>query len=130
MAADAKNPRRILVVDDEWLLATWLAEALEDVGYLVQTASDGQEALAHVSTFRPDLVITDFMMPRLTGLELATALRALPDLGNTPIILVSGAQGAIGRGRPDLFEAVFEKPYEIDALLVEVSRLCPNCGSA
>jgi CheY-like chemotaxis protein len=74
MAADAKNPRRILVVDDEWLLATWLAEALEDVGYLVQTASDGQEALNYVSTFRPDLVITDFMMPRLTGLEFATAL--------------------------------------------------------
>lgn len=126
MAADAKNPRRILVVDDEWLLATWLAEALEDVGYLVQTASDGQEALDHVLTFKPDLVITDFMMPRLTGLELATALRALLDVGNTPIILVSGAQGAIGRGRPDLFQAVFEKPYEINTLLAEVSRLCPN----
>jgi CheY-like chemotaxis protein len=127
MAADAKNSPRILVVDDEWLLATWLAETLEDIGYLVQTASDGQEALNHVLTFRPDLVITDFMMPRLTGLELAMALRALSDLGNTPIILVSGAQGAIGRGRPDLFQAVFEKPYEIDTLLVEVSRLCPNC---
>jgi CheY-like chemotaxis protein len=130
MAADAKNPRRILVVDDEWLLATWLAEVLEDVGYLVQTASDGQEALNYAATFRPDLVITDFMMPRLTGLEFATALQTLSDLGSIPIILVSGAQGAIGRGRPDLFEAVFEKPYEIDALLVEVSRLCPNCGSA
>ncbi|WP_068086130.1 response regulator [Novosphingobium rosa] len=126
MAADAKNPRRILVVDDEWLLATWLAEALEDVGYLVQTASDGQEALDHVSSFRPDLVITDFMMPRLTGLELATAVRALSELGKTPIILVSGAQGAIGRERPDLFQAVLEKPYEIGALLDQVSLLCPD----
>jgi CheY-like chemotaxis protein len=98
MVADADNSPRILVIDDEWLLATWLAEALEDVGYLVQTASDGQEALAHVSRFRPDLVITDFMMARMTGLELATALRALSDLGNTPIILVSAAQSAIGPG--------------------------------
>jgi CheY-like chemotaxis protein len=66
---------------------------------------------------RPDLVITDFMMPLMTGLELAQALRDDGELSSIPIILVSGAQASIGRSHPDMFNAVLDKPYDETRLL-------------
>lgn len=112
----------VLVVDDEFLLATMLADILEDEGYEVETASNGQLALAAVQKRKPDVVITDFMMPTMTGLEFAEAVRADESLSDLPIILVSGAQGAIARERPQLFQAVFDKPYANRNILEEVER--------
>lgn len=112
----------ILVVDDEFLLAMMLADILEDEGYEVETASNGQAALSAVQARRPDLVITDFMMPVMTGLEFAEAIRADGALSDLPIILVSGAQGAIARERPEMFQAVFDKPYHNHRIIEAVSR--------
>ncbi|BAK65488.1 putative response regulator receiver protein [Sphingobium sp. SYK-6] len=112
----------VLVVDDEFLLATMLADILEDEGYEVETASNGQLALAAVQRRKPDVVITDFMMPTMTGLEFAEAVRADESLSDLPIILVSGAQGAIAREHPQLFQAVFDKPYANRNILEAVER--------
>lgn len=62
-------------------------------------------------------------MPLMTGLELAQAMRADGELSHIPVILVSGAQGSIGRAHPDVFDAVFDKPYNEKKLLETVSRL-------
>lgn len=112
----------ILVVDDEFLLAMMLADILEDEGYEVETASNGRAALDAVQSRRPDLVITDFMMPAMTGLEFAEAVRADDALSDLPIILVSGAQGSIARERPELFQAVFDKPYHNQTILDEIAK--------
>ncbi|EQB04697.1 response regulator [Sphingobium baderi] len=112
----------ILVVDDEFLLAMMLADILEDEGYEVETASNGQAALDAVQSRRPGLVITDFMMPAMTGLEFAETVRADEALCDLPIILVSGAQGSIARERPELFQAVFDKPYRNQTILDEVAK--------
>ncbi|AMK26118.1 MULTISPECIES: response regulator [Sphingobium] len=112
----------ILVVDDEFLLAMMLADILEDEGYEVETASNGQAALDSVQSRRPGLVITDFMMPAMTGLEFAEAVRADEALCDLPIVLVSGAQGSIARERPELFQAVFDKPYRNQTILDEVAK--------
>ncbi|WP_323810764.1 response regulator [Sphingobium baderi] len=112
----------ILVVDDEFLLAMMLADILQDEGYEVETASNGRAALDAVQSRRPDLVITDFMMPAMTGLEFAEAVRADDALSDLPIILVSGAQGAIARERPELFQAVFDKPYRNQTILDEIAK--------
>lgn len=113
----------ILLVDDESLLLMLLTDILEDEGYEVETASNGDAALAFVRQFRPSLIITDFMMPVMTGLDLAEAVRAEANVSHVPIILVSGAQADIGRSHPHLFQAVIDKPYENAILLAEVRRL-------
>ncbi|WP_323810859.1 response regulator [Sphingobium baderi] len=114
---------RILLVDDEHLLLMLLADLLEDEGYHIDTAANGDAALARARACQPALIITDFMMPIMTGLDLARSIRADGDLREIPIILVSGAQAAIGRGHPDLFQSVIDKPYQNETLLEEVRRL-------
>ena len=96
---------------------------LEDAGYKVASASHGRAALALVREKRPSLVITDFMMPLMTGLELARSMRADSELAQIPVILVSGAQGSIGRAHPEVFDAVLDKPYNEKKLPETVSRL-------
>lgn len=112
----------ILVVDDEFLLAVLLADSLEDEGHAVQIAANGKAALIEIGKRRPDLIITDFMMPIMTGLELAQMIRADLFICTIPIILVSGAQGSMARRHPELFNAVFDKPYRHEMLMAEVER--------
>jgi len=65
-------------------------------------------------------VITDFMMPVMDGLEFARAVRQRPAFADLPVFLMSGAQGSIGRASPDLFNVVFDKPFDINKVIFEV----------
>jgi len=112
----------IFVIDDEYLLATLLGDILEDEGHEVVLAPNGRVALERVRERRPALVITDFMMPVMTGLEFAQALQADAEIGPIPVILVSGAQGALAREHPELFHAVLDKPYDNARLIDEVEK--------
>ena len=113
----------IVIAEDEFLVADVLAIMLEDAGHEVVSAAHGKAALALVRDKRPSLVITDFMMPLMTGLELAQAIRADSELSHIPIILVSGAQGSIGRANPTVFDAVLDKPFNEEKLIAAVAGL-------
>ena len=113
----------ILVVDDEYLIADILGYALEDEGFMVVKASNGQKGLEVLERERPALIITDFMMPVMDGLEFAKAVRALPAVNHLPIILISGAQAHLGMERSDLFDAVLNKPFNIQEILATVRDL-------
>ncbi|NTJ63079.1 response regulator [Agrobacterium rhizogenes] len=113
----------IVIAEDEFLIADVLALMLEDAGYEVASAPHGRAALALVQDKKPSLVVTDFMMPLMTGLELAQTMRANKELVHIPIILVSGAHGSIGRTYPDVFDAVLDKPCDEKQLIGTVSRL-------
>lgn len=113
----------IVVVDDEFLLADLLAYLLTDEGHEVVTAPHGRAALQMIRERKPALVITDFMMPLMTGLELAQAMVSDADLADIPIILVTGGQGPIARQYDSLFEAIFDKPYDQDLMIEAVRRL-------
>jgi two-component system response regulator VicR len=116
----------ILIVDDEYLIANILGFALEDEGYMTVIASNGQKALEVLTRERPELVITDFMMPVMDGLEFAETVRRRDDVfKELPILLMSGAQASIGEKRPDLFIKVFPKPFDIAALIDAVKALVP-----
>lgn len=115
----------ILIVDDEYLIADILSYALEDEGYLTVTAGSGQRALAIIEREQPQLIITDYMMPGMNGIEFAEAVRAHKLLHSVPILLMSGAQAHLGIGRPDLFLEVFDKPFELLAVLTAVKALVP-----
>ncbi len=81
--------RTILVVDDEPHITHVVALKLERAGYEVFTASDGEEALALVAAKRPDLVVTDFQMPIMSGFEMCVELAAKPDIGDTPVLMIT-----------------------------------------
>ncbi|MFK3795606.1 MULTISPECIES: response regulator [unclassified Pseudomonas] len=120
----------ILIVDDEYLIADILSYALEDEGYLTVTAGSGQRALNILERERPQLIITDYMMPGMNGIELAEAVRERKHLAHLPIMLMSGAQAYLGMARPDLFVEVFDKPFDIQAVLTRVKALIgPGPGS-
>jgi len=111
----------VLVIDDEELVRDVVARMIEDLGYAAITATDGPAGLAIVEQHAIDAVLVDFTMPRMSGAEVVTALRARrPDL---PIVLCSGA-GRDGRGvRAD---AYLPKPFRIDSLDQTLAKLLPR----
>jgi DNA-binding response OmpR family regulator len=111
----------ILIVDDEYLIADILGFALEDEGFLVEVASNGRKALDALREKRVELVITDYMMPVLNGEELVVAIRKQPELSGLPVILMSGAQA--NQVSPELFDAVFDKPFDMDRMIAKVREL-------
>lgn len=115
----------VLIVDDEYVLADILGDVLEDEGYGVVKARSARKGLELLEQTRPDLVITDYMMPGMNGAEFARAIRAKPLFANVPIILMTGAQGLEGRSAPELFTQVVDKPFHLDALLARIALLAP-----
>jgi CheY-like chemotaxis protein len=93
--ANSKEPRRslpkILVVDDERRIADTLSEILELAGFHVMVAYDGWEALEQAARFHPDYLLSDVLMPRMNGVELAIAIRKM--YPGTRILLFSGQAG-------------------------------------
>ena len=107
----------IVVVDDESLITDFLSFYLKAEGYTVHAARDGRSGLDVIGSVVPDIVITDFMMPVMSGLELAEALKRDVRLSHIPIVLTTAAQGAIAKAHPELFAAVLDKPYPLPVLL-------------
>ncbi len=87
--------KTILLVDDEYAFVDTLTELLQDEGYHVISAANGKDGLAKLQTQKPDLVLTDFMMPIADGRELVRGLRALPHLRSTPIVMMSATTKAV-----------------------------------
>ena len=104
----------ILVVDDDPDVREFMTATLEDAGYLVREAGDGTSAMAAVRERLPDLVILDFLMPGMTGAEVAREIRALHP--RQPILFVSGYSetDAIRAAAPDA--VLLAKPFRADAL--------------
>ena len=81
--------RRVLIVDDEPAVREMLAVALEMAGFEVIEADNASTALHHVASSLPDLMLIDWMMPQVSGLELCRRLRRNPDTANIPLILLT-----------------------------------------
>ncbi len=113
----------ILVVDDDQAVRDSLARSLRYSGYEVTTANDGVDALARLSSLRPDAVIMDVMMPRLDGLETTRSLRSS---GNDVPILVLTARDAVG-DRVDGLDAgaddYMAKPFSFEELQARLRAL-------
>ncbi len=110
----------VLIADDEEPTLEILAEVVSALGHQVLCAHDGEEALTLARSHEPDLVITDFMMPRKSGVELIRGLRAVDgELAATPVILISAAspRAAVEATR------FLAKPLKLDQLEDEVKDL-------
>jgi DNA-binding response OmpR family regulator len=122
----APNGRfRILIVEDEALIADSLTYLLEEAGYNVTVAADGREGLERVLEAAPNLIISDFMMPRMSGLEMIKRLRAA---GNTtPVILLTAVPEA--NLPPEAgYDLYFNKPYIEKRLLEGVRKIMQTVG--
>jgi CheY-like chemotaxis protein len=81
-----------LVVDDSMLIRHTVCRFLEERGFAVESATNGQEALETLKRVRPDIIITDIQMPTMSGIELITAVKRDPVLAEIPIVIVAGKQ--------------------------------------
>lgn len=113
--------KTILIVDDEIdLLTVWLL-LLERHGYTVLTAINGAAALEQIHETRPDIVVSDCMMPVMSGPQLCAALNDDPDLRAIPILLCSSAADIPAQPNPTI--AYARKPLSFATLLAMLERI-------
>ncbi|MCF7957264.1 MAG: response regulator [Phycisphaerae bacterium] len=84
-----KTNEKIMVIDDEIHILHIISLKLRNAGYEVITAQDGQEALETIQVELPDLIITDYQMPYLSGLELCQRLKQIPSTRHIPAIMLT-----------------------------------------
>jgi two-component system, OmpR family, phosphate regulon response regulator PhoB len=118
------NPR-ILIVEDEEALTLLLRYNLEAAGYEVETVARGDEADVRLREGNPDLVILDWMLPGLSGIELCRRLRARPDTRQLPIIMLTarGEESERIRGLSTGADDYVVKPFSVPELVARVSAL-------
>jgi DNA-binding response OmpR family regulator len=117
--------KRILVADDESHILNVVSLKLSNAGYTVVTASDGQEAFDMATAERPDLIITDYHMPLLSGLELCQKLRQAAETAGIPTIMLT-ARG-YGLEPADMeqngISRLVSKPFSPRQLLATVNEM-------
>jgi CheY-like chemotaxis protein len=105
-----------LVVDDSMLIRHTVCRFLEERGFAVESATNGQEALETLSRVRPDLIITDMQMPKMGGSELITALKADARTAQIPIVIVAGKHSGFNQTEKRADFTIF-KDIDIDSQL-------------
>jgi len=112
----------ILVVEDENALVTLLRYNLEREGFQVIEAGDGEEALLLAREQQPDLILLDWMLPLLSGIEVCRQLRRLPETRNVPIIMLTarGEEGDKLRGLDSGADDYVTKPFSPSELIARV----------
>jgi DNA-binding NtrC family response regulator len=125
LAGDAAQvvAERILIVEDDVAARVGLEQLVKSWGFIAESASDGEEALAKVTSFRPAIVITDLVMPRMDGLGL---LRALQQQGADATTLLLTAQGTVETAVEAMKEGAYDyltKPVDIQRLKILLDKI-------
>ena len=115
------GPPRILVVDDEKNIRTLLRHELEQAGYRILEAQNGQEALTIAREQQPDVIILDVMMPGMDGFEVTTHLKQHQETANIPILMISIVENET-RGYQIGVDQYLTKPIDSERLLTAVSK--------
>ncbi len=120
---------KILCVEDEDDIRDDIVEELIDAGHQVLAAPNGEEGLLAVGAFHPDLIISDCLMPKMTGIELFQALRRrFPEFADTPFLFLSAHadKSHIEAGLDVGANAYLTKPVDFDRLIAIVNSLLNN----
>ena len=123
--------KKVLIADDEPNIVTSLEFLMTRGGYEVQVARNGEEALALVESFVPDLVLLDVMMPQRSGYEVCQKLRARPEWRHIKIVMLSakGREAEVSKGLSLGADAYVTKPFSNRELLERVSGLLAEGGA-
>src|SRR5213595_2976631 len=115
---------RVLIVEDDASARVGLEQLVKSWGFVAESAADGREALEKVTTFRPAIVITDLVMPRMDGLAL---LRALPQQGAADVTtLLLTAQGTVETAVEAMKEGAYDyltKPIDLKRLKILLDKI-------
>lgn len=126
VALAAETPigsRKILVVDDEPRIVRFLQVLLEESGYQVVTAPDGRAGLEMAQQHKPDLVLSDLLMPRMNGFDMCKRIKETPELGHTRVLMMTAVykKGMYRNQAKDSGADDFiEKPFDTDTLIKKV----------
>lgn len=121
----AADQSRITLIEDDAHMATMLRYNIEAAGYAVDWIDNGAAALTQVRTAVPDLVVIDWMLPGLSGIEVVRQLRAAPSTRSVPVLMVTGRCEATDRTRA-LAVGVDEfvvKPFSLGAFMSKLQAL-------
>jgi two-component system, OmpR family, phosphate regulon response regulator PhoB len=112
----------ILVMEDEDALATLLSYNLEKEGYRVVVASDGEEGMLQIEERLPDLVLLDWMLPKLSGIEVCRRIRGKSETRNMPIIMLTarGEESDRIRGLDTGADDYLTKPFSMSELIARI----------
>ena len=116
---------RVLVVDDDPATVYLLELNLELEGHDPVSVTDGRAVLDRMREYRPDVVLLDIMLPYVDGWQLCEAIRADPELTDTPVVLLTARTGAedVERGKAVGGDAYITKPFDPAEVLAWVDRL-------
>jgi DNA-binding NtrC family response regulator len=120
---------RVLIVEDEPSTRAGLAELVRTWGFTADSAADGEEALEKVTSFRPSIIITDLVMPRMGGLDLLRALKS--DAGDITVVLLT-AQGTVETAVEAIKEGAYDyltKPIEPQRLRILLDKIVERLGT-
>ncbi len=122
---NAKDKILVLIADDEENLLVLLKDNLEERGFEVNVAADGEEALESVTAEKPNIIILDVEMPKLNGWQVCEKIRANPNLKDVPVIILSAyAQPEhIKRGLQAGANLYMTKPFKMDELEDNLRKL-------
>src|SRR4030095_5481696 len=126
MRIESADRRNVLIVDDDQKIRDLLVDLLEQEGYEVSAVGDGEQALAAIHSFEPDIVISDVVMPVMGGIELCRALKHDARTSDVPVLLVSGLRKTDDDSLEGLFAGAadyLELPFRHEELLAKVARL-------
>ncbi|NNG00849.1 MAG: response regulator [Desulfobacteraceae bacterium] len=127
-------PKTVLVVDDEPYIVEALQFLMEQNGYEVVFAFDGEGALESVAKFRPDLILLDIMLPGIDGYEICEIVRLNPEWRDTKIIFLTakGSEEDIAKGLVLGADAYITKPFSNSLLVEKVNEMIVDAadGSA
>ena len=115
--------RRVLVVEDDDDLRQIIVDSLIDQGYVARAVADGAAGLAAANAEPFDLIVTDVVMPRLSGVALALAVKDGPLNAQTPVLIITGTadMADVAAATPTI--PILLKPFSAAALLRAVARL-------
>jgi CheY-like chemotaxis protein len=121
-----RKQKTVLIVDDSTALVDWVSSALEDAGYRVGTASDGEEVFRKLATLEPAVVFLDVYMPKLDGGEVCRLIKAHPHWKETYLVLMSArlTDREVETYRALGADEVLRKPFEVSAAVAIADRVC------
>ena len=126
--APANSAQTILVVDDSAVVRKLIAGKLEESGYNVISAGTGVEALAVISTSRPDLVLLDIAMPKMDGYQVCEKIRGNESTRDIPVVMISGKDGYFDeeRGQKAGTSSFISKPFGPETLMKALDTYLPS----
>src|SRR5215213_11753196 len=122
----------VLVADDDPDTRLLFRTVLEIRGYCVIEAADGEETVRSAESARPDLILMDGGLPRMSGFDATRQIRGSADVGNVPIVFISGHAGTafLARAREAGCDEYLVKPFGLDELEHVVEKYCGNNARA